>query len=42
MGSTIVTDPVAEYAIARGLYVLCQNSEQIEVRNPGGFTPAVW
>ena len=32
----------AEYAIARGLYVLCQNGDPIEVRNPGGFNPAVW
>ncbi|NVZ11795.1 hypothetical protein HW932_21360 [Allochromatium humboldtianum] len=38
----VVTENVAEYAMARGLYVLCQNGDRIEVRNPGGFNPAVW
>jgi hypothetical protein len=38
----VVPEAVAEYAIAHGLYVLCQNGEQIEVRNPDGFAPMIW
>ena len=38
----VVTPSVAEYAMAQGFYVLCQNGEQVEVRNPAGFAPAVW
>lgn len=38
----VVPQEVAEKAIAQGLYVLCQNGEQVEVRNPEGFVPAVW
>ena len=38
----VVTETVAEYAMAQGLYVLCQNGEQVEVRNPAEFAPAVW
>jgi hypothetical protein len=38
----VVTESVAEYAMARGLYVLCQNGDQVEVRHPSGFTPTVW
>lgn len=38
----VVSDSVAEYAMARGFYVLCQNGEQVEVRNSDGFTPAIW
>ncbi|NEX16509.1 MAG: DUF3782 domain-containing protein [Halochromatium sp.] len=38
----VVAERVAEYAVSRGLYVLCQNGDQIEVRNPTGFSPAIW
>lgn len=38
----VVTEDVAEYAMERGLYVLGQNGDQIEVRNPSGFNPTVW
>ena len=38
----VVEEKVAQYALARGLYVLCQNGEQIDLRTPPGFEPAVW
>jgi hypothetical protein len=38
----VVSEAVAEEAMAKGLYVLCQNGDQIEVRNPPSFTPAIW
>ncbi|WP_040851947.1 hypothetical protein [Thiorhodospira sibirica] len=38
----VIPTSVADEAIAKGLYVLCQNGEHIEVRNPAVFTPAVW
>ncbi|WP_323685184.1 DUF3782 domain-containing protein [Lamprobacter sp.] len=38
----VVGDEVAQYAAARGLYVLSQTGEQVDVRNPEGFDPAVW
>ncbi|MBK1650531.1 DUF3782 domain-containing protein [Rhabdochromatium marinum] len=38
----VVSEAVAEQAMAKGLYVLCQNGEQVEVRNAPNFTPAVW
>ena len=38
----VVEEKVAQYALACGLYVLCQNGEQIDLHNPPGFEPAVW
>jgi hypothetical protein len=38
----VVAETVAGYAMAQGLYVLCQNGEQVEVRNPAGFSPTIW
>ena len=38
----LVEEKVAEYALARGLYVLCQNGEQVDLRSSVGFEPAVW
>ncbi|WP_412851486.1 DUF3782 domain-containing protein [Ectothiorhodospira shaposhnikovii] len=38
----VVEDKVAQYALDRGLYVLCQNGEQIDLRTPPGFQPVVW
>jgi len=38
----VVGDEVAQYAAAQGLYVLSQNGEQVDVRNPETFAPAVW
>ena len=38
----VVEEKVAQYALTRGLYVLCQNGEQIDLHNPPGFEPAVW
>ena len=42
VAAMVMPDSVQEYAIANGLYVLCQNGEQIEVRNPDGFCPVAW
>jgi len=38
----VVEENVAQYALARGLYVLCQNGEQMDLHSPPGFEPAVW
>ena len=38
----VVGDEVARYAMAHGLYVLCQNGEQIDIQNPAEFNPACW
>ncbi|MBK1736145.1 DUF3782 domain-containing protein [Halorhodospira abdelmalekii] len=38
----VVSDDVAAAAIDKGLYVLCQNGDQIEVRNLPTFSPAIW
>jgi hypothetical protein len=38
----VVPEGVAEAAMHQGLYVLYQNGEQIEVRNPPEFVPAQW
>ncbi|MBB1073089.1 DUF3782 domain-containing protein [Rhodoferax sp. 4810] len=38
----VVEEKVAKYAMARGLYVLCQNGEQIDIYSPTNFTPKEW
>jgi hypothetical protein len=38
----VISEEVAEYAMAQGLYLLCQNGEQIDLQNPAEFTPRVW
>lgn len=38
----VIPRNVANYATKQGLYVLIQNGEQIELRNPENFTPKVW
>jgi hypothetical protein len=42
VAAMVLSDHVAEYAMHHGLYVLGQNGEQVEVRNPGHFQPMVW
>ncbi|MBK1717115.1 DUF3782 domain-containing protein [Thiocystis violacea] len=42
VAAMVIPDSVQTYAMANGLYVLCQNGEQVEVRNPEGFEPAAW
>lgn len=42
VAAMVMNESVREYAIAQGLYVLCQNGEQIDINNPIEFTPRVW
>jgi len=42
VAAMVVAESVQRYAMTHGLYVLCQNGEQIEVRNAEGFEPAIW
>lgn len=36
-----IPDPVARYAYRRGLFVIGQNGDHLEIRNDGNFTPTV-
>jgi hypothetical protein len=38
----VVPDDVVKYALEQGLYLLCQNGEQIHLHQPAHFEPAVW
>ena len=38
----VVSEEVARYAMAQGLYVLSQNGEQVDIHTPAGFEPRVW
>ena len=42
VAAMVIHPKVAAYAITRGLYVLSQNGDQVEVRNPADFTPKSW
>lgn len=42
VAAMVVPDAVAQHAMAQGLYVLSQNGEHIEVRNPVSFAAAIW
>lgn len=35
-------DPVPRYAYRKGLFVIGQNGDHLEIRNDGNFTSAVW
>jgi hypothetical protein len=38
----VIPDNVATYAICKGLYVIGQNSEHLELRNDAVFVAKVW
>jgi hypothetical protein len=37
-----IPDPVPRYAYRKGLFVIGQNGDHLEIRNDGNFTSAVW
>lgn len=42
VAAMVVPDNVARYAYGKGLFVIGQSGEHLEIRNDGQFTPAVW
>nr|VFK25044.1 MAG: hypothetical protein BECKMB1821G_GA0114241_101110 [Candidatus Kentron sp. MB]VFK35431.1 MAG: hypothetical protein BECKMB1821I_GA0114274_11183 [Candidatus Kentron sp. MB]VFK77293.1 MAG: hypothetical protein BECKMB1821H_GA0114242_11202 [Candidatus Kentron sp. MB] len=42
VAAMVMPDAVARYAYHRGLYVLAQNGEMVEVRNDVAFKPRFW
>ncbi|MCX7088664.1 MAG: DUF3782 domain-containing protein [Methylococcales bacterium] len=38
----VIPDNVAQYAIRKGLYVIGQNGDHLELRNEQAFLPAAW
>jgi hypothetical protein len=38
----VIPDNVATYAIKKGLYVIGQNGDHLELRNEQSFTPKAW
>jgi hypothetical protein len=38
----VTPDDTARYAYRKGLFVLGQSGETVEIRNDLGFTPTVW
>jgi len=39
VAAMVMSDAVKDYALARGLFVLRQNGDSIEISNPEGFSP---
>jgi len=42
VAAMVIPDNVARYAASKGLFVIGQSGEHLEIRNEKGFTPAVW
>ena len=42
LAAMVIPDNVARYAIAKGLFVIGQSGEHLEIRNDQNFKPAVW
>lgn len=42
VAAMVIPDNVAQYACRKGLYVIGQNGEHLEIRNDGGFVAGVW
>ena len=42
VAALVVPDNVARYAYTRGLFVIGQTGDHLEIRNDGQFKPAVW
>lgn len=42
IAAMVINDNVAEYAYRKGLYVLGQSGEHLEIRNASDFVAAVW
>ena len=42
VAAMVIPDNVARYAFSKGLFVIGQSGEHLEIRNGAGFKPAVW
>jgi len=42
VAAMVIPDNVAQYAYRKGLYVIGQNGEHLEIRNDGQFVAGVW
>ena len=42
VAAMVMSDSVKEYAHSQGLYVLCQNGDNMEISRPEGFVSTVW
>lgn len=42
VAAMVVPDNVARYAYGKGLFVIGQSGDHLEIRNDSQFTPAVW
>lgn len=42
VAAMVIPDNVAQYAYRKGLYVIGQNGEHLEIRNDGNFVAGVW
>ena len=42
VAARVMSDSVKEYAHSQGLYVLCQNGDNVEISRPEGFMCKVW
>lgn len=42
VAAMVIPDNVAQYAYRKGLYVIGQNGEHLEIRNDDKFVPGVW
>jgi hypothetical protein len=42
VAALVIPDNVARYAYGKGLFVIGQSGDHLEIRNDGQFTPAVW
>lgn len=42
LAAMVIPDNVALYAYRKGLYVIGQNGDDLDIRNDAAFTPAVW
>ncbi|MCX7113067.1 MAG: DUF3782 domain-containing protein [Proteobacteria bacterium] len=42
LAAMVIPDNVARYAMSKGLFVIGQSGEHLEIRNDAGFEPAVW
>ncbi len=42
VAAMVMSDSVKEYAHSQGLYVLCQNGDNVEISRPEGFMCKVW
>ena len=42
VAAMVIPDNVARYAYSKGLFVIGQSGEHLEIRNEAGFQPTIW